>query len=281
MNSEIEEFEQTSTHRRNQLAETQKLAIEKYDKDCLTRYGINMSIFFEIHNNSKNHNNNTLYSGESGNTITVNNNNNTSTSLSSSSSQTSLTTPQTPILTQNTETQNLSNLINNTTNNSSSSIQPTNLTPASSALQFVGSANNHQKIFNTQSHYQPGNRSSLLVTSSDYLKSQPQYISMQQHHQQMFNQVYSPPASILTFTDNSLNNNNKPVTTNQGVAMREHRSTSLINQMVPHQITQQPRSTSTVASANNASTVVSSAVNTQTSTTAVLQVNRRNSTAFT
>lgn len=270
----MEEFDRTSNIRRNQLADTQRITLEKFDKECLTKYGINMlSLFPNINQYS--------YFGGDNNGLVM------PTSISSATSHSSITAQMLNLTTtsQNSD-QSLNNLISSTTNNPSSAIQ-TNLTPQSSALQFVGSTNNQQKImFTPQPQYQPGNRSSVLVTSSEYLKSQPQYINL--HNQQpIINQVYNPATSVLVFADNTFNNNNnnnKPGA-NPSIVMREHRSTSLINQKLPINSTNQqliqPKNSQSIPSPNT-STVVSSPVtlNSQTASTTAQQ-NRRNSTAFT
>ena len=269
MNNEMEEFDRTSNNRRNQLAETQRLTIEKFDKECLTKYGINMLSYFP-------NNNHLSYYGVDNNngSIVINN---MSTSISSSS-QTSLTNSNIISQTQPSQNTDLNNLINNTTNNQSSAIQ-TNNTPQSSAIQFVGSTNNHQP----KPQYQPGNRSSVLVTSGEYLKSQPNYISLQQQQQQQqfINQVYNPTTSVLVFADNSYSNN-RP-STNPGIVMREHRSNSLLNQKIP---LNQPKNSQSIASPNihhNNTSIVSASMNAQSTptSTTTTQQNRRNSTAFT
>jgi hypothetical protein len=229
MNMENDEFKQTNLNRQHQLIETQRSTIEKFVKDCLVRYNVSMQqVLSSLPNTSQ---------GSSSTTINSFNGNGTPSSSSaammnlrfykgssSAGSQLSLNIVSTPTVQQ--QPPNINYLIN-----TPASLTPSPLaqqSPKPSPANFVTS---RQHLNNNNA----SNRTSMLITSADYLNSSTA-------SQQYYGQQY-PTQQIHIVGENT------PISSQ--VQLRDSRNNSILNTNLKSSIGNQQSSSNIQANRRN------------------------------
>jgi hypothetical protein len=248
---ENDEFEQTNKNRRSQLIETQRMALAKFDNDCLSRYNVNIEQIMPNIKSTQNKNDAVNATSNSNQNLNGNSSLTSASNLrfykgnSNSGSQLSLNTSK-PSTRSSQQQSNLNYIINNANTSASIPSSPMAKPVAlSSPADFVASLTNHQN-----NNSQTSNRASMLITSADYLNSPK--LTQHQHHQQQQQQYYNhcqTAQQIHIVGENTQANQ---------IQMRDSRTNSILN-----------------------SSLKTNLNNDQPSSSNSIQANRRNSTAFT
>lgn len=292
MQSEIDEFEKTNLERRNQLMENQRKTLDKFDRDCLTRYSVNIEQLLNGRGSMSSEKSVSSTSAYRLQDSSLNNNLNRKNMINSYSSQSSSLYPSSSSVssaTSNNSTisqqqQQQHYLINNDINENNANINyliknfslSNSSTVSNSTVSMSSSANYSNAVPGLTAH-----RASMVL--SDYVNSSPKLPSVTSHclpqqnphHSQSNNDIHSSS----TLFSNSYNNNGLNGSNGAG-GSRLLSTVPIVNQSQSNVVTREQRSNSL----NNAKTPTimqnthkqnpnSNGQNTPT--------NKRNSTAFT